>query len=162
MRRTFLAALFVISTAVPLAAAETWSTAYKRGDYATAATLLHRAVFEPAEGRAPDPIATRQLALLYAECRTAEPTRQLEQAEGWLREHSQDAALLYALGVLCERQQLWGKARTYLEASLALEDTWRTHVALGELLVQLERNDEANAHLAAALKLAVSELTPVS
>ena len=99
-----------------------------------------------------------KLALLYAECRTGDPTRQLEQAEGWLREHSQDAVLLYALGVLCERAQLWGKAQTYLEASLALDDTWRTHVALGELLVRLERGDEANAHLAAALKLALAEL----
>ena len=99
-----------------------------------------------------------QLALLYAECRTTEPTRQLEQAEGWLREHNQDAVLLYALGVLCERQQLWGKAQTYFEASLALDNTWRTHVALGELLARLERSDEANAHLAAALKLALSEL----
>jgi HemY protein len=99
-----------------------------------------------------------KLALLYAECRTAEPTRQLEQAEAWLREHNQDAALLHALGVLCERQQLWGKAQTYLEASLALEDTWRARVALGELLVRLERNAEANAHLAAALKLALAEL----
>jgi HemY protein len=99
-----------------------------------------------------------QLALLYAECRTIEPTRQLEQAEGWLKEHNQDAALLYALGVLCERQQLWGKAQTYLEASLALDNTWRTHVALGELLARLERNDEANAHLAAALRLALAEL----
>jgi HemY protein len=99
-----------------------------------------------------------QLALLYAECRTTEPTRQLEQAEGWLKEHNQDSALLYALGVLCERQQLWGKAQTYLEASLALDNTWRTQIALGELLARLERSDEANAHLAAALKLAVAEL----
>ena len=100
-----------------------------------------------------------KLVLLYAECRTAEPTRQLEQAEGWLREHNQDAALLYALGVMCERQQLWGKAQNYLEASLALDETWRTHVALGELLVRLERNAEANVHLAAALKLAVAQLS---
>ena len=55
-------------------------------------------------------------------------------------------------------QQLWGKAQTYLEASLALDDAYRTHVALGELLARLGRNDEANAHLAAALKLALAEL----
>jgi len=99
-----------------------------------------------------------KLAQLYAECRTDDPTRQLGEAEGWLREHSQDAALLYALGVLCERQQLWGKAQTYFEASLALEDAWRTRVALGELLARLGRNEDANAHLAAALKLTLAEL----
>jgi HemY protein len=72
--------------------------------------------------------------------------------------HSDDATLLYALGVLCERAQLWGKAQTYLEASLALDDTWRTRVALGELFGRLGRDGEANAQLAAALKLALSEL----
>ena len=92
MRRTFLAALFVISTGAPLAAADTWSTAYKRGDYATAATLLQRAVFEPAEGRAPDPLATRQLALLYADGKGVE--RDLVMACGLLRAHAAAAAEL--------------------------------------------------------------------
>jgi hypothetical protein len=32
------------------------------------------------------------------------------------------------------------------------------HVALGELLTKLGRNDEAQAHLAAALQLALAEL----
>jgi HemY protein len=94
----------------------------------------------------------------YAECRTPDPTRQLETAERWLVDHSQDAALLYALGRLCERQKLWGKAQTYLEASLALDTHWRTQLALGELFASIGRSDEANAHLAAALRLAVSAL----
>jgi len=98
------------------------------------------------------------LVTLYGECRTPDATPQLEQAERWLALHHQDAALLYTLGVLCQRQQLWGKAQTYLEASLALDNTYRTHVALGELFARLGRHDEANAHLAAALKLALAEL----
>ena len=75
----------------------------------------------------------------------------------WLR-HSQDATLLYALGKLCERESLWGKAQTYYEASLALDNHWRAHVALGEMLGRLGRDDRANAHLAIALKLALAEL----
>jgi HemY protein len=98
------------------------------------------------------------LAMLYAECRVPDGTRQLERAERWLQQHSNDAQLLHALGRLCERQQLWGKAQTYYEASLALDDGWRAHVALGELLGRLGRTDAANAHLAAALKLALAEL----
>jgi len=94
----------------------------------------------------------------YAECRAPDATRQLEIAERWLAAHNQDATLLYALGRLCERQQLWGKAQTYLEASLALDNHWRAHVALGEMLARLGQTDEANAHLAAALKLALAEL----
>ncbi len=98
------------------------------------------------------------LLALYAECRTPDPTKQLAEAERWLTQHNQDATLLYALGVLCVRAQLWGKAQTYLEASLALDDSYRTHVVLGELLARLGRDGEANAHLAAALKLALAEL----
>jgi len=59
---------------------------------------------------------------------------------------------------LCERAQLWGKAQTYLEASLALDNGWRANLALGEMQAKLGRNDQANAHLAAALKLALAEL----
>jgi HemY protein len=98
------------------------------------------------------------LALAYAECKLPDPTRQLEAAERWLVHHADDATLLFALGRLCERIQLWGKAQTYYEASLAVEDGWRTHVALGEMLGRLGRHDAATAHLAAALKLALGEL----
>jgi HemY protein len=98
------------------------------------------------------------LVELYGECRLGDPTLQLEQAERWLMTHNQDAVLLRVLGTLCQRQQLWGKAQTYLEASLALENHWRTHLALGEMLGRLGRSDEANAHFVAALKLATEEL----
>ena len=98
------------------------------------------------------------LVELYAECRPADAMRQLEQAERWLRTHNHDPALLHALGILCQRQELWGKAQTYFEASLALDDGWRAHLALGEMLGRLGRDAEANAHLVAALKLATAEL----
>ena len=98
------------------------------------------------------------LVRLYAECRPADATPQLEQAERWLTDHSEDATLLYALGVLCERAQLWGKAQSYLEASLAHEDDYRTRVALGEHFARQGRDGDANVQLAAALKLALAEL----
>jgi len=98
------------------------------------------------------------LVALYADCRPHDGSVQLANAERWLVQHSNDATLLYALGRLCERAQLWGKARTYYEASLALAESWRTHVALGEMLARLGEDGPANAHLAAALKLALGEL----
>ena len=98
------------------------------------------------------------LALLYSRCRPADGSKQLREAERWLAAHSDDPALLHALGVICRDQELWGKAQTSFEASLALEDTWRTRLALGEMLGRLGRTDEANAHLAHALKLATAEL----
>jgi HemY protein len=60
--------------------------------------------------------------------------------------------------MLCEREALWGKAQTYLKASLALEDHWRTRVALGELFARLGNTELANTHLAAALKRSLVEL----
>jgi HemY protein len=98
------------------------------------------------------------LVEMYGECRIADSTRQLEQAERWLPSHNQDAVLLRVLGNLCQRQQLWGKAQTYLEASLALDNNWRAHLALGEMLGRLGRDAEANAHFVAALRLATDEL----
>ena len=99
-----------------------------------------------------------ELTTLYAQCRTPEPTRQLETAEHWLLHHSQDATLLYALGKLCQRESLWGKAQTYFEASLALDNHWRVHVALGAMQGKLGRDEAANSHLASALELALAEL----
>jgi HemY protein len=99
-----------------------------------------------------------ELVELYGECLLPDATRQIQQGERWLSGHSHDAVLLRVLGTLCQRQQLWGKAQTYLEASLAVEDHWRTHLALGEMLGRLGKSEEANAHLVAALKLATEEL----
>jgi hypothetical protein len=86
MRRTLLAAILVVTTGVPLAAADTWTTAYKRGDYATAATLLQRAVFEHPGTQAPDPAALKQLALLYGDGKGVE--RDPVLACGLLRAHA--------------------------------------------------------------------------
>jgi HemY protein len=98
------------------------------------------------------------LVELYGECHLADATRQLEQAERWLTMHSQDAVLLRVLGLLCQRAQLWGKAQTYLEASLAVDNAWQAHLALGEMLGHQGRDAEANAHFVAALRLATEEL----
>jgi HemY protein len=44
--------------------------------------------------------------------------KQLQAAEGWLKNHPDDPGLLLTLGRLCLQSSLWGKARDYLEASL--------------------------------------------
>lgn len=131
---------------VALAAARGYSRHDRGGE---AAAILERSLekrWEPA------------LVLAYAECRAADPAPQLEAAERWLAHHSQDATLLYALGRLCERARLWGKAQTYYEASLALADHWRARVMLGSMLARLGRSSEANVHLSSALELALAEL----
>lgn len=59
----------------------------------------------------------------------------LRRAEGWLDAHPNDAALLTALGRMCVRLKLWGKARAYLERALALESTPAAWEALGDCCV---------------------------
>jgi HemY protein len=70
---------------------------------------------------------------------------QLSRAESWLGEHPQDSALLLTLGRLCLRNQLWGKARSYFEASIGAADGNgpRAYQELGALLEQMGDSDEA-------------------
>lgn len=55
----------------------------------------------------------------------------LRRAEGWLADHPNDASLLLAVGRICVRSRLCGKARQYLERSLALEPSAGAWEALG-------------------------------
>ena len=80
-------------------------------------------------------------------------SKRIARAETWLRQYPDEAALLLALGRMCMAQRLWGKAQSYLEASLALEETRDAHLALADLCDQLERSDEANRHFRASVRL---------
>lgn len=87
-----------------------------------------------------------ELVRLYGECAGSDATAQIAAAEKWLTRHSDDAGLLLTLGRLCIRQRLWGKAQTYLEASLSVEETRDGHLELARLLDQIGRTDDANRH----------------
>jgi HemY protein len=69
----------------------------------------------------------------YASCVEERATAQIERAERWTTEHPSDAHLSYVLGVLCAREQLWGKARRYFEEALAktTESRLLAHIHLG-------------------------------
>ena len=69
---------------------------------------------------------------LYVQCLPRDARRHLERAESWLQEHPGDPALLLALGELCMQQELWGKARSYLEASLAIDPSHTAYVQFGK------------------------------
>ncbi|MGQ5524553.1 heme biosynthesis HemY N-terminal domain-containing protein [Chitinimonas sp. PSY-7] len=84
--------------------------------------------------------------------------KRLARAEDWLRNHPNDHSLLLALGRLCRDAALWGKARTYLEASVAVTATPVAHAELGQLLEQLDEREEANEQYRASLGLALDLL----
>lgn len=100
------------------------------------------------------------LARMYAHCAEGGGDAQacLQKAETWLQAHPRDPGLLFALGRLCADVQLWGKAQSYLEASLSLDPAIETRLALAHLLERLDRPQEAQRHYrAAAEQVAGSE-----
>jgi HemY protein len=94
-----------------------------------------------------------ELVAQYGELRGSSPTRQIEQAEKWLRTHPRDAQLLLTLAQLCSVQQLWGKAQSYLEASLAIAPSAEGHVRMAEFKTQSGQPGEACKHYQKALAL---------
>jgi HemY protein len=98
------------------------------------------------------------LLALYSECLDTDVRQQLERAEMWLQQHPRDAVLLLTLGRLCARQGLWGKARSYLEASMSIEPTHSAHLELGRLLEREGKPAEAAAEYQKALKVTLEQL----
>ncbi|MDR2877027.1 MAG: hypothetical protein LBV36_03165 [Chromatiales bacterium] len=84
------------------------------------------------------------LVELYGLIDSNDTRRQISEAEGWLRRHSDDAVLLLTLGRLCRRQGLWGKAKDYLQSCV---QNGGSRVACDELAVVLETMGERDAAL---------------
>lgn len=94
-----------------------------------------------------------ELLAIYGRLSDGELTARIAKAEAWLRRHPDDALLLMALGRMCQRQRLWGKAQSYLEASLSVEVTQEAHLELARLFDQLGKSEEANKHYRASALL---------
>ena len=86
------------------------------------------------------------LIRLYGEIEMPEIAQQLKSAEAFLKDHPEDADLLFTVGRLSYRNQLWGKARSYLETSLAIRPVAETCEALGQLFQKIgDREGAARA-----------------
>jgi HemY protein len=101
------------------------------------------------------------LVRLYAEA-SGDTVRRIERAEAWLATHPGDAVLLLTLGRLCFDQGLWGKAQSYLEASIAVEPTYTAHLALARLQEKLGNADAARRHHRESFELALAQLSAVT
>jgi HemY protein len=84
-----------------------------------------------------------ELVALYGNCQDKNNTGQIEQAEKWLKVHSDDAGLLLALGKLCLHRELWGKAQSYLDASNSLKPSRAAYTALAQLAEKLQKTEDA-------------------
>ena len=83
------------------------------------------------------------LVRLFGLVEGPDPSKQLKRAENWLGKHGDDADLLLAAARLCLRNELWGKARSYLETVISLRPTPEAYQEYGRLLNQLGETDAA-------------------
>ena len=120
---------------------------------ALAREILEKAL--EAEWSAPLVVAYGELPRGLAEAaRTAEARARIERAERWLLERSRDPQLLGALGRLCAQAELWGKAKSFLEASLSFEETRAAHLDLARLSEKLGQPADAQRHFRRAAEMA--------
>ena len=88
---------------------------------------------------------TSELLIPYGEPGTDDTPKRLKQCEKWLLLHPDDALLHLALGRLCAREELWGKARHHMIRSLEIEPSVAGYDSLGQLL---ERKGELEIAMA--------------
>ena len=83
------------------------------------------------------------LVRLYGLAEGVDASKQLKKAEGWLTNHSEDPDLLLTAARLCLRNELWGKARSYLETVISLRPSPEVYQQYGALLNQMGEADAA-------------------
>ncbi len=93
-----------------------------------------------------------ELVSLYGECHGESDIQQIEQAELWLKQHTGDAGLLLVLGKLCMHQQLWGKAQSYLDASISLDPKSEAYTLLGKLAENMGKHEQALVYFQKAMR----------
>jgi HemY protein len=99
----------------------------------------------------------RELISAYGEIRSSDSLKQLQRAEGWLKQRPEDPALLVTAARLAIANELWGKARSYLETTLSISPEPAAYVLYGELLERLGELDEAGRAWRAGLRLTTRE-----
>ena len=83
------------------------------------------------------------LVRFYGLVEGTDATQQLKRAENWLAKRGEDPDLLLTAARLCLRNELWGKARSYLESVISLRPTPEAYSEYGRLLNQLGEADAA-------------------
>ncbi|MEX2130277.1 MAG: heme biosynthesis HemY N-terminal domain-containing protein [Pseudohongiellaceae bacterium] len=98
-------------------------------------------------------IWSKELIEMYGATDFGENPQQLVHGEIWLRERPRDAKLLLALGRICMRNRLWGRARDYFEASLRSEPSPDAYGELSRLTAALGDTGVSNKHFSRYIEL---------
>ncbi|BEV72563.1 MULTISPECIES: heme biosynthesis protein HemY [unclassified Paludibacterium] len=123
------------------------------GEADQAAVLLSEAL---ADEDSATPELTRELAHLADQLTETRRLELIKTGEQWLKQRPRDHMLLLALGRLAMSQQLWGKAQSYLEASLSIQPTLIAHAELVKLFQQTGKEEQAAQHYRDSLELALN------
>ena len=94
-----------------------------------------------------------KLVQSYGEIRGADAAKQLKQVETWLKTHPEDPVLLMAAARISMASGLIGKARSYLESSLALAPVPDAYALYGRLLTELGEKEQALLAFRSGLRL---------
>ena len=94
-----------------------------------------------------------ELVNLYGLVKSSDVEKQLLFSETLLKNHENNPVLLLALGRLSMYNDLWGKARSYLEASLGNRESQETYKELGLLMEYLNEGTLAAEYFRKGLLL---------
>jgi len=97
------------------------------------------------------------LVEIYGELETSNPAAHLAHAEAWLTRRGEDPVLLMTTARLCMRNQLWGKARSYLETSLGIRPDPVGYRLYGQLLQTMGEEDGAAEAFRLGLETATAQ-----
>lgn len=92
------------------------------------------------------------LLMLYGQLQGSKGELQLQSAERWLQQHGDDAQLLLTLGRICMHNQLWGKAKAYLQQAADREQR-EAFLLLTEVLEQQGEEGLAQQYYRKGLQL---------
>lgn len=95
-----------------------------------------------------------ELGVLFSTLQAEDPVAQLAAVENWLKQYGQDPVLLWVAGRLCRQNKLWGRARSYLEASFKLQPRPDTMLELGRIQEATNNATAAQAIYRQGLELA--------
>jgi HemY protein len=100
-----------------------------------------------------------ELMLLYGELDVDDIAAHLRRAEAWLKHRPDDPTLLLTAGRLCIRNELWGKARSYLESSIGIRPSPAAYHELGQLMLDVGEQDAASDAFQKGLSLSYAGST---
>ncbi|MEK9877887.1 MAG: hypothetical protein VW684_14600, partial [Betaproteobacteria bacterium] len=90
---------------------------------------------------------------LYLACHSLEIGRRLDKAESWLTKYPRNSILLRVLGTFCREAKIWGKAESYLRASVAIRDSVQARLQLAKVYEATDRIPDAESERRAAVDI---------